>query len=79
MGRETSAALKELFERAQTWPEKVQADLVEILEQIDGDLNAPPLSEDDIAAIEAGLEDVRQGRTVPEEEVSALFDRYRGR
>ena len=36
MGRETSAALKELFERAQTWPDEMQAEAVRLLRALDG-------------------------------------------
>lgn len=80
MGRETSTALKELFERAQTWPEKTQAEAVRILRALDEDPEAEaeaPLRAEDIEALERSAEDVRLGRFAREEDIRALLDRYR--
>lgn len=78
MGRETSAALKVLFERIEAWPEDAQEEAVRVLEELDEEVNTP-LSQDDIAAIERGLEDVRYGRTYSWKEVRTIFDKYRGK
>lgn len=75
MGRETTAALKELFERIEGWPEEAQEAVVRVLQKLDEEFD-PPLSQDDIAAIERGLEDVRQGRTYSWEEVRTAFDKH---
>lgn len=76
MGRETSVALKELFERVEALPDDVQAEALRLFEEALEDVTAP-LSADDIAAIEEGLEDERQGRLVSMDQVRALFDQYR--
>lgn len=79
MGRETSTALKELFERAQTWPEETQAEAVRILRALDdpeAEADAP-LSVEDIKALERSAEDVRLGRFARDEDIRALLDRYR--
>lgn len=80
MGRETSTALKlkELSARAETWPEEMQKAAVRVLKQIEDELNAP-LSDDDMASVERGIEDVRQGRLHSLEEIRALSDPYRGK
>ena len=78
MGRETSAALKELFERVEALPDDVQAEALRLFEEVEADLTSPlDLGPEDLAAIEEGLEDVRQGRVVSMDEVRALFDQYR--
>ena len=80
MGRETSTALKELFERVEALPDDVQAEALRLFEEVEADLTSPvDLSPEDIAAIEEGLEDVRQGRVVSMDEVRALFDQYRAK
>ncbi len=78
MGREMNAALKELFARVETWPEEAQAEAVRSLEEIENELNAP-LSADDLAAVERGMEDVRQGRLFSERHIRDLFDQHRGK
>jgi hypothetical protein len=74
MGRETSAALKELFERAQTWPDEMQAEAVRLLRALDdpeGGADAP-LSAEDIAALDRSADDVRLGRIVSEDEMRSF-------
>ncbi|MGV8841341.1 MAG: hypothetical protein ACWA6X_13700 [Bauldia sp.] len=80
MGRETSAALKlkELSVRAESWPEEVQEAALQLLQELEADLNAP-LSDEDMASVQRGLEDVRQGRLHSLEEIRALSEPYRGR
>ncbi|MCC6734941.1 MAG: type II toxin-antitoxin system ParD family antitoxin [Bauldia sp.] len=80
MGRETSAALKlkELSVRAESWPEEVQEAALRLLQELEAELNAP-LSDADMAAVQRGLEDVRQGRLHSLEEIRALSEPYRGK
>jgi hypothetical protein len=70
--------LKEIVERAETWPEEAQEEAIATLQAIEAELAEPyQLTEDDRKAIDRGLEDVRLGRIASDEEVSRLFARYR--
>src|SRR5262245_57160703 len=73
------SALRELLERVATWPEDAQADAAAALKAIDDALTDDyELTEDDLRAIDEGLEDARVGRFASDEEIKALFDRFRG-
>ena len=73
-----SKKLKEIIERAETWPEEVQEEALATLQAIEAEFAEPyELTDDDRKAIDRGLEDVRRGRIASEEEVSKLFARYR--
>jgi predicted transcriptional regulator len=70
--------LKEMIERAETWPEEAQEEAVATLQAIEAEFREPyELTDDDRRAIDRGLEDVRRGRFASDEEVSRLFARYR--
>jgi predicted transcriptional regulator len=70
--------LKEMIERAETWPVEVQEEAVATLQAIEAEFTEPyELTDDDRRAIDRGLEDVRRGRIAGDEEVSRLFARYR--
>jgi predicted transcriptional regulator len=73
-----SKKLKEIIERAETWPEEAQEEAIATLQAIEAEFREPyELTEDDRKAIDRGLEDVRSGRIASDEEVSRLFARYR--
>jgi hypothetical protein len=73
-----SKKLKEIIERAETWPQEAQEQAIATLQAIEAEFVAPyELTEDDRKAIDRGLEDVRRGRIASDEEVSRLFARYR--
>jgi predicted transcriptional regulator len=73
-----SKKLKEIIERAETWPEEAQEEAIATLQAIEAEFAQPyELTEDDRKAIDRGLEDVRRGRIASDEEVSRLFARYR--
>lgn len=84
-----SKRLAELVKRAEQWPEAAQQELVNLAEEIDQELSAgaydgqPPdigtyrLTDGDKAAIEEGLAAAKQGRFATEEEVKAVFAKYR--
>ena len=75
-GRMTPKALREILERAETWPEEAQEEAVNFLLALDQELADPyVLTEEDRAAIERGLDDMRHGRFASDEEVSAVFPR----
>jgi hypothetical protein len=70
--------LKEMLNRAETWPEEAQEEAVATLLAIEAEFAEPyELTEEDRRAIDKGLEDVRQGRIASDEQVSRLFARYR--
>jgi hypothetical protein len=71
-------ALKELIERAETWPEAAQTELVEIAREIEnglaGDYEA---SEEDLRAIDEARAAVRRGEIADDETVEAALAKYR--
>jgi hypothetical protein len=70
--------LKELMERAKSWPEPVQDVAVATLEAIEEELlGRHPLTREDIEALEKSAEDVRLGRFASEERVKGVFGRHR--
>jgi predicted transcriptional regulator len=73
--------LSEILERAKSWPERDQAELLEFALEIEArqqgeEYQATP---EELEAIDRGLEDARAGRFATEEEVAAVFAKYRGR
>jgi predicted transcriptional regulator len=70
--------LAEILKRVETWPEEVQEEAAASLESIERELLEPyELTDDDKAAIERGLDDLRNGRLMPDAKVAELFARYR--
>ena len=70
--------LETLLDRISTWPEEAQAELAERIVEIEARYcGVYRLSDDERAAVRRGLEEMRQGRFATEEEVAAVFDRYR--
>ena len=73
-----SKRLREIIERAETWPEEAQEEAIATLQAIEAEFADPyELTEDDRKAIDRGLEDVRRGRIASDGEVSRLFAQYR--
>jgi hypothetical protein len=70
--------LKELFERADTWPKEVQDEAVETLLSIErGYVGDYELTADDRAALARSAEDVKAGRFASEAQVAEFFKRSR--
>ena len=70
--------IETLLERIADWPEEAQAELVQSIVDIETKhLGVYKLNPDERAAIEQGLEEMRQGKFASDEEVAALFNRYR--
>lgn len=70
--------LDALMERAASWPEEAQAELV--LSMIDIEVKyygAYHLDEEDRARIQKSLDAARRGEFASDEEVAALFARYK--
>jgi predicted transcriptional regulator len=75
----TAKALKDVLERAESWPERAQAELAELALEIeaelaDGKYHATP---EELAGIDRGLKAAREGRFATEEEVEAVFAKHR--
>jgi predicted transcriptional regulator len=67
-----------LLERIADWPEEAQAELVQSIVDIETKhLGVYKLEPDERAAIERGLEEMRQGKFASDEQVAAVFNRYR--
>jgi hypothetical protein len=67
--------LKDLLERAESWPEKAQEAAVASLAAIEeAYLGTEGLSADDLEALALSAEDVRMGRFATEAEMRELFD-----
>ena len=75
----TNKALSEVFERAKSWPDEAQEELAAIARDLDagvrGDVYYPTTEE--IAGIERGLRAADEGRFATEQEVEAVFSKYR--
>ena len=70
--------LESLLERASRWPEAAQAELVETMVEIEARYAGPYRpSAEERAAIERGLRELRDGDLATDDDVAALFRRYR--
>jgi len=72
--------LDTLLQRAETWPEEAQAELAQFMIETEvKHFGVYRLSDEERKAVREGLEEARQGKFASDEEVKAVFDRYRGR
>jgi len=70
--------LETLMERAASWPEEAQAELMRFMIDTEAKhFGVYRLSEEEREAIRRGLEDVEQGRYASVGEIAELFSRYR--
>lgn len=70
--------LEKLMERAASWPEEAQAELVRFMIDTEAKhFGVFRLDDDDRARIERSLAAARRGEFATDEEVVALFKRYR--
>ena len=68
-----------VLERVRTWPPSRQQDAARLLLEMEAQgTTGYRLASDERAAIEESREQTRRGDFVNDEEVDALFDRYRG-
>ena len=75
-----NAKLKDLINRIETWPPAAQEEAVQSLLAIEQEIAKPhELTDEDRAAIDRSLEDMRQGRFASDERVAAVFHRARSR
>ncbi len=74
----TKDQVKAMLDRVLTWPPEVQEEAVASLATIEEQFAAlQQLSPDDLDALSRSAEDVRQGKFATEDQVKAIFDRYR--
>lgn len=67
-----------ILDRARHWPDSLRDKAAEVLLEIEAlGSERIVLSDDERRGVERGLDDVRAGRFATDEEVSALFARYR--
>jgi predicted transcriptional regulator len=70
--------LEVLLDRVAAWPEEAQEELIDAIRYIEARQSGVyVLSDDERAAVERGLEEAGQGKFATDEEVAAVFDRYR--
>jgi hypothetical protein len=67
-----------LIERVADWPQEAQAEVVKSIVDIETKhFGVYKLSPEERTAIEEALEEMRQGKFATDEEVAAVFNRYR--
>jgi hypothetical protein len=71
-----NADLKDLLQRAETWPVEAQEEALRLLAEVEQQFDLLPLSQEDIAALERSGEDERLGRFATDEQVKEVFSRY---
>jgi hypothetical protein len=70
--------LETLLEHVSTWPDEAQAELMKSIAEIEARYaGVYRLSEEERAAVRRGLQEMREGRLATDEQVAAVFDRYR--
>ena len=73
-----SNRLKDVMQRAESWPEADQELAADILLAVEAEHADPvTVSVEDAAALDRSAEDVRLGRFASDAAVKSIFDRYR--
>jgi hypothetical protein len=68
------------MKRAETWPAATQDEAAELLLGLEEEqAGLAPLTDDDREALQRSAEDLRHKRFARDEDVQAIFDRYRTR
>jgi hypothetical protein len=75
----TTKALKDVLERVESWPQEAQEELAAIAREMDVELaggvyHATP---EELLGIDRGLKAAEEGRFATDEEVEAVFAKYR--
>ena len=74
----TKDQIEEVLERVRTWPKERQEDAIELLLALEREGTQPyVLSEEEREDIERGLAEADRGEFATDEEVAAVFNRYR--
>jgi hypothetical protein len=71
--------LRNLLERAESWPEEAQNELVTIAREIESDLRGGDYSatQEELRIIDDAVASIDRGETATEAEVSAAFAKFR--
>ncbi|MBX9844506.1 MAG: hypothetical protein K2Z80_22125 [Xanthobacteraceae bacterium] len=70
--------MKDVLEKAQTWPDEDQEELIDLAREIESRRSGVyRLSDEERKAIEQGLADARAGRFASDEEIGAIFKKAR--
>jgi predicted transcriptional regulator len=74
----TKEQIESVLERVRQWPKPLQEEAVEMLLAIEAMGDKPLiLSDNERRGVERGLADARNGRFASDEDVTALFSRYK--
>ncbi len=75
----TVADLKNLLERAQTWPEEAQNELVSLASQIESELHGSEYiaTQEELRIIDAAIASIDDGQVASDQEVEAAFAKFR--
>jgi predicted transcriptional regulator len=74
----TKDQIDAVLDRVRTWPPERQEDAVRVLLRMEeAGTEVYELSPEELADIEEGMAEVRRGEFATDEEVAALFNRYR--
>jgi predicted transcriptional regulator len=74
----TKQALEILLERVATWPAEAQEELMDSMAAIEKrHLGVYRLSDEERSAVRRGLREMREGKIASDDEVAAVFNRYR--
>jgi predicted transcriptional regulator len=70
--------LEVLLERISDWPEEAQAELMQSIVEIEArHIGIHRLSDDERTAVKRGLQEMREGKFATDEQVAAVFNRFR--
>ena len=79
MGTLTKEEIASLIDRAANWPDAAQAELLRLMDGLEQKyLGVYHLTDEEYADLEASLQEIARGEVASEEEVAAVFNRYRG-
>ena len=74
----TKEQIDSVLDRVRTWPPERQEDAVRVLLQMEAaGTEVYVLSDEERAEVELSLEEARRGEFATDEEVAAVFNRYR--
>ena len=74
----TKQGLEILLEHVATWPVEAQEELAQSIAAIEEKhLGVYRLTDDERAAVRRGLQEMREGKLASDDEVAAVFSRYR--
>ena len=73
-----AAKLKEVLEKAESWPKEDQDELIDLAREIESRRSGVyRLSDDERKAVEQGMADATAGRFASDQEIDAIFKKAR--